>query len=151
MIWFDIPAKKNITSKEKEIKSPERLWHKICFERDRTMKKALFVALFLLIGVELAFAQAYKWVDEKGVVHFTDDLDLVPEKYRLKIDRIGLPEEKPEVSTDTPGTPKKKEDPYKDQLGRGEDYWKGRVDEWRKKQDELDARGVIQDKALEWT
>lgn len=97
------------------------------------MKKILFVPLIFLIGIHFAFAQAYKWVDDKGAVHFTDDLNQVPEKYRLKLDRIGFPEEKGEAPAEAVGTPKKKEDPYKDHLGRGEDYWKGRVDEWRKK------------------
>jgi hypothetical protein len=37
----------------------------------------------------LAHAEVYKWVDEKGTVHFTDDYSKIPEKYR------GQPEREP--------------------------------------------------------
>lgn len=44
--------------------------------------------LFLLCVTLLAFltspsyAEMYKWVDDKGTVHFTDDLSAIPEKFR---------------------------------------------------------------------
>ena len=42
---------------------------------------AVWMSLFTL-----AFGQTvYKWVDEKGTAHFTDDLTLVPEEYRNQI------------------------------------------------------------------
>ena len=104
------------------------------------MKKILLISLLILFSVELAFAQIYKWVDEKGEVHFTDDPIQIPERYRSKADRIGLPEERTEATTETPGTLKKKEDAYRDQLGRGEEYWRGRVDEWRNKLRTLQER-----------
>jgi hypothetical protein len=99
------------------------------------MKKIISIILcllFLFMG-EISFAEVYKWVDEKGVVYFTDDIMQVPEKYRPKSERIGLPEGKEETKVEGESTPKKKEETYKDRLGRGEDYWKGRVEEWRKK------------------
>jgi chromosome segregation ATPase len=99
------------------------------------MKKFLFIilwSLFLIRG-EISFAEVYKWVDEKGVVYFTDDIMQVPEKYRPKTERIGLPEGKEETKVGGESAPKKKEETYKDRLGRGEDYWKERVEEWRKK------------------
>jgi hypothetical protein len=99
------------------------------------MKKILFIILyilFLFMG-EISFAEVYKWVDEKGVVYFTDDIMQVPEKYRPKSESIGLPEGKEETKVEGESTPKKKEEIYKDRLGMGEDYWKGRVEEWRKK------------------
>jgi hypothetical protein len=99
------------------------------------MKKIIFIILcilFLFMG-EISFAEVYKWIDEKGVVYFTDDIMQVPEKYRPKSERIGLPEGKEETKGEGESTPKKKEETYKDRLGRGEDYWKGRVEEWRKK------------------
>lgn len=43
------------------------------------------IILSLFIGLVLAFpgyAEVYKWVDEKGTVHFADDLSRIPEKYR---------------------------------------------------------------------
>lgn len=48
-------------------------------------EKMRCVILSLLMGIVLAFpgyAEVYKWVDEKGTVHFADDLSRIPEKYR---------------------------------------------------------------------
>ncbi len=101
------------------------------------MKRILFIILFIFLISQISFAQVYKWVDEKGVTYFTDDITQVPEKYRPKAERIGMPEEKEETKVEGELTPKRKEETYRDRLGRGEDYWKGRVEEWRKKLREL--------------
>jgi predicted nucleic acid-binding Zn-ribbon protein len=104
------------------------------------MKPPLFIILFILFICQISFAQVYKWVDEKGVAHFTDDITQVPEKYRPKAERIGLPEEKEDTKIQGELTPKGKGEIYRDQLGRGEDYWKGQMEEWRKKLSELKDR-----------
>ena len=44
-----------------------------------------FATLFIIILIGLVspcYGEMYKWVDEKGTVHFTDDLSKIPEKYR---------------------------------------------------------------------
>jgi len=38
----------------------------------------------LLLHFQLARAEIYKWVDEKGTVHFTQDPSTIPEKYHDK-------------------------------------------------------------------
>ncbi len=105
------------------------------------MKRILFILLFLF-SAEVSFAEVYKWLDEKGGVHFTDDFIQVPEKYRPQIERLGKSEEEDGVETKIEGESlsKKKEeksraraDTYRDQIGRGQEYWKGRVEEWSKK------------------
>ncbi len=107
------------------------------------MKPVLVVTLVVLFISGTSFAEVYKWVDEKGAVHFTDDITQVPEKYRTKTVNIASPEEKEETETEGEVTPQKKEETYKDQLGREEGYWKARVEEWRQKlgerQDKLEA------------
>ena len=50
-----------------------------------------------------AYAEMYKWVDEKGGVHFADDLSKIPEKYRLDVEFRQTPKEIP--------APKKEEEP----------------------------------------
>ncbi len=45
------------------------------------MRKILLIAILLLMGISLGYGEIYKWVDEKGTVHFTDDLSSIPEKY----------------------------------------------------------------------
>jgi hypothetical protein len=101
------------------------------------MKRILSVTLFIFLISQISFAQVYKWTDEKGVTHFTDDITQVPEKYRPKSERVEIPEEKEETKVEGELTPKKKEETHKDRLGRGEGYWKGQVEEWRKKLREL--------------
>lgn len=104
------------------------------------MKRILVIFLFIFFISEISFAEVYRWVDEKGVVYFTDDITQVPEKYRSKAEKILLPDGKEETKVEGELTPKRKEETYKDRLGRGEDYWKGRVEEWRKKLRDLQDR-----------
>ncbi len=43
----------------------------------------IFLCIALLaISISSSYAEMYKWVDDKGTVHFTDDLSNIPEKYR---------------------------------------------------------------------
>lgn len=46
--------------------------------------KFIFLIFFIFLGVFISFGygEMYKWVDEKGTIHFTDDLSSIPEKYR---------------------------------------------------------------------
>ena len=43
--------------------------------------RLMFGCLALLVAVNAA-AQVYRWTDEKGLTHFTDDEGRVPERYR---------------------------------------------------------------------
>ncbi len=47
----------------------------------------------LLMIPFLVHAEVYKWVDEKGTIHFTDDNSTVPEKYGQQVERRYLPED----------------------------------------------------------
>ncbi|MCJ7783421.1 MAG: DUF4124 domain-containing protein [Desulfobacterales bacterium] len=54
----------------------------------------LIGALILLPAVSPSDAkEVYKWVDEKGTVHFSEDGSSVPEKYREQIEKKSVPEE----------------------------------------------------------
>jgi clan AA aspartic protease (TIGR02281 family) len=46
------------------------------------MRWIISVIILLAILVPSSYGQMYRWVDEKGTVHFTDDLSTIPEKYR---------------------------------------------------------------------
>ena len=102
--------------------------------------KRIFFILLILFSAEFSSAEVYKWVDEKGGVHFTDDFIQIPEKYRTKVQSFGTSEERIETKIESESLSNKKvektrprEDTYRDQLGKGEEYWKGRVEEWNKK------------------
>ena len=101
-------------------------------ENLNVMKRIYFILLFLFF-TELSFAEVYKWVDERGGVHFTDDIMQIPEKNRPKSEKFESLEERVETKIEDKFSPKKKEGTYRDEIGRGEEYWKGRVEEWSKK------------------
>jgi chromosome segregation ATPase len=103
------------------------------------MKTLALFLLFLFIAT-LSYAQVYKWVDEKGIVHFTDDMTQIPEKYRRGIEEREVQEEKIETKEKGEAPQKKQADSYKDRLGRGEEYWKARVEESRKKLQSLQEK-----------
>jgi hypothetical protein len=109
------------------------------FAEPRVMKCILLLSLSIFLITGISFAEVYRWIDESGVVCFTDDITQVPDKYRPKAERIGLPEESEGSKLEGESAPQKKE-AYRDQLGRGEEYWKRRVEEWRKKLIESHAR-----------
>jgi clan AA aspartic protease (TIGR02281 family) len=46
------------------------------------MKFSFLLLLILVFSASSGGAEMYKWVDEKGTVHFADDISNVPEKYR---------------------------------------------------------------------
>ena len=62
---------------------------------------ALLLTLMLLPGV--AVAQMYRWVDDRGTVHYTEGLDSVPERYRSRAQPLNLPQAPPEPAKSEPG------------------------------------------------
>ena len=60
-------------------------------------KRVRVILLIILFGLLLifpfAYAEVFKWVDEKGVVHFTEDWEQIPEKYRDQVKRREMPED----------------------------------------------------------
>jgi len=40
----------------------------------------------------IVHAEVYKWIDEKGTLHFTDDESTIPDKYRQQAEKVILPE-----------------------------------------------------------
>ena len=73
------------------------------------MRHAFLLIILLVIVGSPAYAEVYKWVDEKGTVHFTDDLSKIPEKYRPDAQSQKTPQEfsppKKEVETASDPTP----------------------------------------------
>ncbi len=105
------------------------------------MKRVLFTILFVfMFSSGSSLAEVYKWIDDKGAVHFTDDVTQVPQKYRPSAERMGVAEEKQEEVKTGPQPSGKKEEAYRDRLGRGEDYWKSRVEEWKGKLKQAQAK-----------
>jgi len=104
----------------------------------KTMKisTVLVISTFLFCA-GAAFAETYKWVDESGNAHYTDDFTKIPERYRSTSKRVEGEEEPLKKGADSAVT---KEAPVTDRLGRGEDYWKNRVEELKKKIKNLEEK-----------
>jgi len=56
-----------------------------------TVAIIVFYGLMMLVGS--SNAEYYKWVDQKGNVHFTDDESSIPEEYRDKAKKQTTPED----------------------------------------------------------
>jgi len=55
--------------------------------------------ILLAVMVPSSYGEMYKWVDEKGTIHFTDDLSSIPEKFRQDAETRKPPKE---ISTPQP-------------------------------------------------
>lgn len=95
------------------------------------MKIILIIFLISLLFPSYGTTQVYKWIDDKGIVHYSDDITKIPDQYKSKTQRVDAWGEKNEVKSEGDPATRKKPDDYKDLLGRGEEYWKSRVEEWR--------------------
>jgi len=103
-------------------------------------KLGLLIFIGWLISFSFAIGQeVYQWVDEKGTVHFTDDLGLVPEKYRNQVQKKKTSIEptpllSPQVTTEEDLEKEPKSAPERrDLIGRGEEWWRSKTKEWNEK------------------
>ena len=126
-------------------------------------KIALSIIIGLVVCYGVSFGQeTYQWVDEKGTVHFTDDVGKIPEKYQDQVKKKETPPEPAPSSSIKSPTDKARPAPEttgvekKDILGRGEDWWRDKAMEWKQKlikaqKDYADAQTALKakDKELE--
>ena len=66
------------------------------------MKKFIFVLSFLFIFASSVSATIYRWVDEKGVVNFSDDYSKVPPEYRHKAEEVDIQKKGPSTPSPVP-------------------------------------------------
>ncbi len=92
------------------------------------MKGAFLIMAIVLLASTGRPSEVWKWVDERGVVHFTDNPDSVPKKYREQIDYRALPEKRGESSAATGKAEEVLEAP-RERDDRGEEYWVNRANE----------------------
>jgi len=64
--------------------------------RGDTMQKTVLIAALIISLLMIPFlvhTEVYRWVDEKGTVHFTDDNSRVPEKYGQQVEKRSFSED----------------------------------------------------------
>jgi hypothetical protein len=105
----------------------------------------LVIATVCVISVSVSFAQGtiYKWTDEKGVVHYTDNPENVPSKFKSQvrqktIDRRLTPQPESEKSVAPPVSrvlppvsSEEKPDTRTDVRGRNKEWWLGQKKYWQ--------------------
>jgi len=77
-----------------------------------------FLASFIIaltVLVSSSYGEMYKWVDENGTVHFTDDLSTIPER-----NREGAETRKPPKETSTPKPQEKPRPPLAEKISEPE-------------------------------
>jgi clan AA aspartic protease (TIGR02281 family) len=57
------------------------------------MKMTIPFFFIVIVLVSPSYGEMYKWVDEKGTVHFTDDVSTIPEKYHQDVEERKAPKE----------------------------------------------------------
>jgi len=111
---------------------------------DTTRKTVLIAVLtigFLVIPF-LIHAEVYKWIDDKGTVHFTDNYSNIPSSYReeLKVEiRKDIQEEKIPLPTQEITPRSKEEETRKDIYGQDETFWREKVRPWKEQLGEATA------------
>jgi hypothetical protein len=109
---------------------------------ERSMKRtSLLILIGLIFYCAVSWGQEiYQWVDEKGTSHFTDDLSLVPERYRTQVQKEKVSTEPSPLPPPPVTTGEKQEDEIltsiperKDIVGRGEEWWRMKAKEWNEK------------------
>lgn len=96
--------------------------------------KQLIIALAVVTGFSgAARADTYRWVDDKGVVNFTDNPDLIPSKYRKRVRKspsmtspAPQSESKPEPRPQRQSTPPANSSEKKPTGGLSEQEWRSR-------------------------
>jgi len=97
------------------------------------MMPCILLSLILIFFSNFALGEIFRWTDERGDVHYTDDYTKVPERHQSSVKKIEEWKETEPTKKEAGGPSKGKESPSTDRLGRGEEYWKGRVEELRSK------------------
>jgi clan AA aspartic protease (TIGR02281 family) len=57
------------------------------------MKITILCVLISMVFITPSYGDMYKWVDEKGTIHFTDDISTIPEKYQPDAELRKAPQE----------------------------------------------------------
>jgi TATA-binding protein-associated factor Taf7 len=91
----------------------------------------ILLGLFCLLATSFSYAKVYKWVDDSGTIHLTDDSAKVPERYWERVEEIKTSKEEGQKPSDEGKRPKRRvqREPT-DRFGRRESWWRDRASKW---------------------
>lgn len=94
------------------------------------MRRLVLVLAMLFLTSTLQAHTFYKWVDEKGVVNYTDDYNAIPSGYRNRVEIEWVHDEWPLPPVQRM-TPPRREEAKTDIYGLGEAYWREKIRPWK--------------------
>jgi hypothetical protein len=93
----------------------------------------VFLMVFCLSSL-LNAAPVYRWVDDQGVTHFTDDPTTVPEMYREKAEILEMPVKETARPSEKAIVLEEEDEGIlveDDLKEKDEDWWRKRAEKWR--------------------
>ncbi len=102
------------------------------------MRRILYILTLLAFVSPLYAATIYKWTDEKGEKHYSDEYDKVPPAYRDRVETEKWEDtQKPGISPPPPF--QKSDGGITDIYGQNETYWRERARPWKERLEEANA------------
>lgn len=103
----------------------------------RTMVQiATCILLLLFSGRFMALSaprEMYRWTDENGVVHLTDNVEKIPEKYRGRAEVVPLPPDRPKKEPPPVDPAPFLFEEQTDEAGRGKEWWQAEQKRWEER------------------
>ena len=91
----------------------------------------ILLGLYCLLAVSFPHAQVYRWVDDSGTIHFTDDPAKVPEEDWDRVEeKKAIKEEDRRPSDEEKWQERRARREPTDRFGRRESWWRDRASKW---------------------
>ena len=95
------------------------------------MKNLLILLILFMFTVPAYAATIYKWVDDKGVINFTDDYSKVPSAFRNRVKTEEFVQQKGNAAPAERTVATAKEEMRTDIYSRDKTWWRGKVRPWK--------------------
>jgi hypothetical protein len=91
----------------------------------------VLLGLLCLLATSSSYAQVYKWVDDSGTIHFSDDPAKVPEYYWDRVEEDKTIKKEGQKPSEEEKRPRRRiqREPT-DRFGRRESWWNDRASKW---------------------
>jgi len=107
------------------------------------------IGLLFVVGLaEMCNAEIYRWVDEKGTVHFTEDPSTIPEKYRNQM-KSRKTEENYMSAEEKAKAKQLGEQKTRERMERGQREYDKTIEEERRRKAEKDTRNKLDEIQME--